>query len=349
MTRLPADAAAVAFGFDPRRLEAFLRHAIPGLAGAMTLERIAGGQSNPTFFVSFENRSMVLRKQPASGVLPSAHAVDREYRVLTALAGSEVPVPGTILFHGDRDVIGTPFYVMERLKGRIFAECALPGMAPPERRAIYFAMAETMARLHEVDWAAAGLADYGRPGNYFARQLGRWTKQWRTFRVGDNPDVDRLVAWLPENLPDEEQTTICHGDFRLGNLMFHPDESRVIGVLDWELSTLGSPLADAAYNCIAWHTLPGEYGGILGLDLAALGIPAEDEYLSHYYRRAGRERGVTVFHLAFALFRLAVIFEGITARARGGSAASGDALEVGKLSRAFSRRAVELIDGLPHS
>jgi len=329
--------------FDPARLEVFLKASIGGLAGAMRLEPISGGQSNPTYFVSFDNRAMVLRKQPDGNVLPSAHAVDREYRIMQALAATDVPVPKMLLFHAGRDVVGTPFYVMERLQGRIFPAYASPGLDPHERHAVYLAMAETMARLHRVDWAAIGLADYGRAGGYFTRQIGRWTRQWQLSRTRDNPDVERLIAWLPAHVPDESETTISHGDFRLGNLMFHPTEPRVVGVLDWELSTLGHPLADVAFNCIAYHTLPSEYGGLRGLDLAALGIPGEDVYLAHYYRLSGRRDGVTGFHFAFALFRLAVIFEGIAARAASGSAVAENAAEVGQLGQAFAARGVEFI------
>ena len=328
-----------------QRLEAFLKGAIEGLAGEMRLEPIAGGQSNPTFFVSFDNRAMVLRKQPEGKVLPSAHAVDREFRIMQALATTDVPVPKMLLYHAGREVVGTPFYVMERLQGRIFSAYAAPELDSSERRAIYLAMAETMARLHKVDWAAIGLADYGRPGSYFTRQIARWTQQWNMSRTRENADLERLIAWLPANIPDESETSISHGDFRLGNLMFHPTEARVVGVLDWELSTLGHPLADVAFNCIAYHTLPSEYGGLRGLDLAALGIPSQADYLAHYYQHSGRRDGVTGFHFAFALFRLAVIFEGIAARAAEGSAVADNAAEVGQLGRAFASRAVEFVDG----
>ncbi|MEB0012353.1 phosphotransferase family protein [Glaciimonas sp. Gout2] len=331
--------------FEPARLEAFLKNAIPALEGDMTLERIGGGQSNPTYFVNFSNRSLVLRKQPASSLLPSAHAVDREYRIMQALFGTDVPVPKMVLFHAERDVVGTPFYIMERLQGRIFPDYALPGMVPSERHAIYMAMAEAMARLHKVDWAAIGLTDYGRQGSYFTRQIARWTKQWQMSKTRENADVEQLIVWLQKNIPDETETTISHGDFRLGNLMFHPTEPRVIGVLDWELSTLGHPLADVAFNCIAYRTVPSEYGGILGLDHAAMGIPSEVEYLQHYYLHSGRRDGLTAFHFAFALFRLAVIFEGIAARALSGNAEADNALEVGELSVAFAHRAVEFING----
>ena len=331
--------------FDANRLEQFLRFQLPEMRGPMRLARIGGGQSNPTFFVSFDNRELVLRKQPASTLLPSAHAVDREFRVMQALSQTTVPVPKVVLFHPGRDVVGTPFYIMEKLPGRVFSECALPNMKPQERRAIYMGMAEAMAALHQVDWAAIGLSDYGREGSYFSRQLARWSRQWIMSKTREDPAIESLIRWLGENLPDETETTISHGDFRLGNLMFHPTEPRVVGILDWELSTLGHPLADVAFNCMAWRTLPQEYGGIRGLDLNALGIPLETEYLNHYYKCSGRSDGVTAFHFAFALFRMAVIFEGIAARAASGNAASSDAAQVGGLSAAFAARALECIDG----
>ncbi len=331
--------------FDAVVLERFLRARLPELRGAMRLERIGGGQSNPTFFVSFDNREMVLRKQPPGTLLPAAHAVDREARVMQALAASALPVPRIVLFHAERDVVGTPFYLMDRVPGRVFSQCALPGLAGTERREIYLAMAETMACLHKVDWAAAGLVDYGRQGGYFTRQIARWSRQWEMSKTRDNADIEQLRAWLPKHLPDESETTISHGDFRLGNLMFHPTEPRVVAVLDWELSTLGHPLADVAFNCMAWRTLPSEYGGLLGLDLQALGIPSEDEYLRHYYRASGRRDGVAAFHFAFALFRMAVIFEGIAARAAGGNATAENAGEVGALAAAFAHRAMEFVRG----
>jgi len=339
----PREDAAVEF--DPAKLDAFLREAVPGLAGAMRLQRVSGGQSNPTFFVSYDNRRLVLRKKPPGEILPSAHAVDREYRILTALAETDVPVPRTILFHESPNVVGTPFYVMERLEGRVFAECALPGHAPGQRRAIYLSMAQTMARLHKVDWQAVGLQGFGKPGNYFARQIARWTKQWQLSKTRDIPEIDWLTEWLPQHIPPGDETTIAHGDFRLGNLMFDPERLQVIGVLDWELSTLGHPLADVAYNCIAWRTFPSEFGGLRGRDLAELGIPSEAEYLEHYYREAGRTSGIEPFHMAFSMFRLAVIFEGIAARALQGNAVAQDAAEKGELSVVFARRAVEAAQG----
>ena len=330
--------------FDPTRLGDFLRGALPGLHGEMRLARIGGGQSNPTFFVDFDNRALVLRKQPPGELLPSAHAVDREFRILRALSGTDVPVPNAVLYCDDRSVVGTPFYVMDKLDGRVMSTYALPQIAPAERRAYYFAMAETLAKLHRVDLAATGLTDYGKPGNFFQRQITRWIRQWEGSRTREDANIDRLIAWLPANIPPGDQTTIAHGDFRFGNLMFHPTEPRVIAVLDWELSTLGHPLADVAYSCMAWHTGADEFDGMRDVNLAAEGIPTQAEYIAHYQRSGGCAEPVTNFHLAFSLFRFAVILEGIAARAKSGSAAADDAVQVGAQAAGFARRAVALID-----
>ena len=330
-------------GFDAARLDGFLRQSLPELRGEIAIEFIPGGLSNPTFYVNYENRALVLRKQPAFG-LPSAHAVDREYRIMTALYGSNVPVPRTVLFYAGRDVVETPFYVMERLDGRIFSECSLPGVPPAERGAIYLAMADMMGRLHKIDWKAAGLSDYGKPGNYFQRQIARWSKQWQLSKTREDANIERIIGWLSANLPATDETTICHGDFRLPNLMFHPTLPQIIGVLDWELSTLGHPLADVAYNCLPWHLLPSEYGGLRGVDLAALGIPSEKDYLAEYYRAAGRRDQVTTFHYVLAFFRLAVIFEGIADRAKLGTAVAQNSSTVGNFARDFASRAVEMIE-----
>lgn len=338
--------SAPAAGFDAAVLERFLRQRLPELRGAMRLEKIGGGQSNPTFFVSFDNRRLVLRKKPGGDMLPSAHAVDREYRVMKALAATALPVPPVVLYHPDDDVVGTPFYLMERVEGRVFTRNDLPGMEPAQRRAIYLAMADTLAVLHAVDWQAAGLGDFGRPGGYFQRQLRRWQQQWDLSRTRENRAIDELLAWLAQHVPADDETTLTHGDFKLNNLLFHPTEPRVLAVLDWELSTLGHPLADVAFNTATWRTLPQEFGGIRGLDLAALGIPGEHEYLAHYYARSGRtqpERQAAPFHWAFALMRWAVIFEGIAARAARGIAVADDAAEVGALASALAQRGLEAI------
>jgi aminoglycoside phosphotransferase (APT) family kinase protein len=335
--------------FDPARLDAFLRSALPGrAAGAMNLERIGGGQSNPTFFVSYPDAGtrLVLRKKPPGPLLPSAHAVDREYRIMKALADSAVPVPPVLLLYEADDVVGTPFYLMERLDGRVFHDAALPGVSRENRRAMYFAMAETLAALHGFDWQGAGLADYGKPGNYYARQLRRWGGQWRETKTRDIPAVERAIDWLSDNLDDTPETTIVHGDFRLGNLMFHPSEPKIAAVLDWELSTLGHPLSDAAFSCLPWHSTPAMYSGIVGLDREALGIPTQVEYLDRYCAAAGRATGPGRFHIAFSLFRFAVILDGIAARVKSGNAAAENAADVGALAESFALRAQAVIDGI---
>ncbi len=308
------------------------------------IRQMRGGQSNPTFLVATDRGEYVLRKQPPGRLLPSAHAVDREYRVLDALKDTDVPVPRPVLFCGDREVIGTPFYLMQRLSGRVFWLPALPELEAGERRAIFRAMAETLARLHRVDWRAVGLADFGKPGNYFARQVARWSRQWQDSQTRANPAIDRLAAWLPAHIPPGDETAICHGDYRLDNLIFHPREPRVIGVLDWELSTLGHPLADLGYNCICFVTSPDYYKGVQGLDLAARGLPTMQEHVETYCRMAGRGDGITNFHLAFALFRLAVILEGVLARSRQGNAASTDAERVGSLGLVLAARGWQLAE-----
>jgi aminoglycoside phosphotransferase (APT) family kinase protein len=330
-------------GFDTGRLLGWLRDKELDAQGPMRLQRISGGQSNPTFFVDFDDRSYVLRKQPAGPLLPSAHAFDREFRILGALAQTDVPVPAAVAYCDDPAVIGTPFYMMDKLEGRVMPDYGLSNVPASQRSAYLLAMAEVTAKLHAVDWAALDLEDYGRPGNFFQRQVARWTRQWQSSKQADNPDVERLIAWLPANVPAGDETCIVHGDLRLGNLMFHPTEPRVIALLDWELSTLGHPLADVAYSCMAWHMTPDEFHGLRGIDLAASGLPAQAQVLEHYRLCSGREEPVTAFHLAFSMFRFAVILEGVAARARDGIAASEDALEVGALGAAFARQAVELI------
>ena len=330
--------------FDHLRLQSHLRARLDGVRGDMFLQRISGGQSNPTFYASFDNRRLVVRKQPPGPLMPSAHAIDREFRVQSALAATDVPVPHLLFYEADAGVIGTPFYVMERLEGRVFGDGDLPGVTPADRRAMYRSMAETMARLHRVEYGAIGLGDFGRPGNYFARQIARWTRQWELAAQPAISEITELIAWLPANIPPEDAATLCHGDLRTGNMMFHPTEPRVIALLDWELSTIGHPLSDLAYNAMAWRTSPDEYGGIRGLDLTALGIPEEAEYLAHYVRAGGHPAPVLPFHFAFVMFRFAVIFAGIAARAAAGNAAADNAAEVGsRLTLALARRAIEAI------
>jgi aminoglycoside phosphotransferase (APT) family kinase protein len=320
--------------FNPASLDAFLRETYPELTGKLVIDRTVGGMSNPTYFISYDDWSVVLRKQPNGVLSRSAHNIDREFAVMSALYGSDVPVPKPLLFHTEPAVVGTPFYLMERLRGRVFSTYELPGLAPIERRACYDSMCAAMAAMHNFAWQAAGLADYGRPGNYFERQLSRWSQLWDQFRTADNPYIDELIAWLRDRVPSSDSATLCHGDFRVPNLMFHATEPRVIGVLDWELSTLGHPLADVAFNLQAWRMLPEENGGIRGLDWPALGIPTEEEYLRSYYRLRGPSERLSTFHMAFAMFRAAVGSASIAAR---GTAIGG------KLSIAYARRGVEAI------
>lgn len=325
-------------------LATLLRDRFSQASGELVLERASGGLSNPTFFVSCGDWSVVLRKQPATMLVPSAHAIDREYLVLCALQDSAVPVPKPIFHYAQDNIIGTPFYVMERLRGRVFTDSAMPGLSSAERRGCYEAMCDTMAELHRFDWRSAGLADYGRPGNYFERQLKRWSQQWQKLRTADNPYVDELIAWLQVRVPQSPAVALCHGDFRVSNLMFHATETRVIGVLDWELSTLGHPLADVAFNLQPWRMRPGENGGIRGLDLASLGIPGEGEYLERYYNRVPSSEPLRPVHVVFAMFRAAVGCAGIAARAAAGSALNVEASRIGKdLALAYARAGIDAI------
>jgi aminoglycoside phosphotransferase (APT) family kinase protein len=334
--------------FEVARLDAYLRDSLSVGGGALVVERTVGGMSNPTYFLRRGGWQAVLRKQPNAVLMPSAHAIDREYRVLAALRDSAVPVPAPLLYCTDREVVGTPFYLMERIDGRVFDGFAMPGVPSAQRRAMYDSMGATMAALHSLDFRALGLGDYGKPGNYFARQLSRWSQQWTQFRRGDddNPELDRVVAWLAERVPESDTLALCHGDFRITNMMFHPSEPRVVGVLDWELSTLGHPLVDVAFNSQAWRMATDENGGLLGLPLAEMGIPSEDEYLERYYRLAGSKERMTTFHQVFAMFRGAVGSAGVAARGEAGNGFLPDAARVGrKLAQAYARRGAALIDG----
>jgi len=322
--------------FDVARLEAFLAERIAGFAGPLAVEQFRGGQSNPTFLLATPRARYVMRSKPAPAakLLPSAHAVDREHRVITALARAGVPVPRTFCLCEDEAVIGRAFYVMEHVDGRVLWEQSLPGLTPEARAAIYDEMNRVIARLHCVDYRDAGLADFGRPGSYLARQIDRWTKQYRASETERVPEMDRLIEWLPGAIPPGDETAVVHGDYRLDNLIFHPTAPRILAVLDWELSTLGHPLADFSYHCMSWHIPPERFRGIAGLDLARLGIPGEAEYIAAYCRRTGRARiEHWDFYLAYNMFRLAAILQGIMKRALDGTAASEQALDAGKRAR----------------
>ncbi|MDP8995374.1 MAG: phosphotransferase [Pseudomonadota bacterium] len=315
--------------FDVARLDEWMRSNVEGYAGPLAVEQFRGGQSNPTYKLSTPGRAYVLRRKPPGKLLPGAHAIDREYRVITALRGQGFPVARTYGLCLDEEVIGTAFYVMEMVEGRIFWEPWLPEV-PRERRPLYFdAMNATIAQLHLIDPEAAGLGDYGKPGNYFSRQIARWSKQYREdAEAGRVQAMDRLVEWLPENVPpDEAGARIIHGDFRCDNMIFHPTEPRVLAVLDWELSTLGHPLADFSYHLMMYR-MPDALGRC---DLAALNIPSEHDYVAAYCRRTGREGLPDLdFYLAFNLFRLAAIIHGIKGRLARGNASSAHAGEMVK-------------------
>jgi len=330
--------------FDVATLESHLAQHLEGFRGPLVVEQFKGGQSNPTYKLVTPGRSYVMRSKPgpAAKLLPSAHAVEREYRVMHALAGSDVPVARMLLLCEDEAVIGRAFYVMEFVEGRVLWDQSLPDSTPAGRSAIYDEMNRVIAALHRVDPVAAGLSDYGKPGNYFARQIGRWTKQYQASITEPIEAMDRLIDWLPAHLPasalDETQVSIVHGDFRLDNLIFHPTEPRVLAVLDWELSTLGHPLGDFSYHCMAWHIPPGTFRGIGGLDLAALGIPSERDYVRRYCERTGRADPDALladwnFYLAYNLFRIAAILQGIARRVVDGTASSAQARATGAGAR----------------
>ena len=305
-----------------------------GLADSEPLQVsvLAGGQSNPTFRVSAgKGREYVLRKKPAGTLIASAHAIDREFRVMKALGQSDVPVPKMLAYCEDESLLGTPFYIMEFLQGRVLMDQALPGMGNAEREAIYREMSRVIAALHAVDFKAVGLGDYGKEGNYVGRQIARWTRQCRESTLPVNESMHKLMDWLPQNMPPGDETTLVHGDYRLDNLIFHPTEPRVIGVLDWELSTLGHPLADLAYQCMGWRIPHDLWRGIGGQDLQKLGIPSEQEYVAWYGKATGRDAaGHWDFYIAYNLFRMAAILHGIAQRAADGNAAAPDAVETGR-------------------
>jgi aminoglycoside phosphotransferase (APT) family kinase protein len=323
--------------FDITALSAWMSASVAGFAGPLTVEMFKGGQSNPTYKLITPSQTYVMRAKPGpvAKLLPSAHAVEREYAVMKGLYGTGVPVAKMYALCEDESVIGRAFYIMEFVEGRVLWDQALPGMSMEERGAIYSEMNRVQAALHSVDFAAQGLAGYGKPGNYFERQIGRWSKQYQASITQPIDEMDQLIAWLPANIPqsarDESKVSIVHGDFRLDNLIFHPTEPRVLAVLDWELSTLGHPLADFSYHCMAWHIPPGAFRGIGGLDHAALGIPSEGEYTRLYCERTKLATPEQLqadwnFYLAYNLFRLAAILQGIAKRIETGTASSAQAI-----------------------
>jgi len=318
--------------FDPGALGAWLVGHLPGYSRLQSVDKFAGGQSNPTYLLETDAGRFVMRAKPGpvAQLLPSAHAVEREYKVISALAPTPVPVPRTYCLCEDESVIGRAFYVMEWLDGRVLWDQSLPETTPAGRRAIYDEMNRVIAALHSVDYKAVGLGDFGRSEGYFARQISRWTKQYRASETDAVEAMDRLMEWLPVNIPPNDECSVVHGDFRLDNVMFHRDRPEIIGVLDWELSTLGHPLGDFSYHCLSWH-LGTDMRGLADADIAALGIPTEAEYVRRYCERTGRTvEDVTAhwdFYLAYNLFRLAAILQGIVKRALSGTASNPKALE----------------------
>jgi len=320
--------------FDERALEAYLVEHVPELVRPISVSQFIGGMSNPTFLITDSaGKKFVMRKKPPGKLLPSAHAVDREFKVISALHGSGVPVARPYVLCEDESVIGQAFYVMEHVQGRVFRAFMLPDMAPPERAAIYDAMNDAIATLHNVDYRAVGLADFGREGGYCERQVSRWSKQYEASKTEEVPAMENLIRWLPENMPANDETTIVHGDFRLENMIFHPTEPRVLAVVDWELGTLGHPLSDIAYNCLPWH-VPDSHRGFLGDLPPEWGIPTEEEYVAAYCRRTGRS-GIDnwPFYVVLSLFRLGAIAQGVYRRGLDGNASSPAAIERGKKAR----------------
>ena len=336
---------------DTVALEAWLAAHVHGFAGPLAIEQFKGGQSNPTYLLKTPGAHYVMRSKPGpvAKLLPSAHAIEREFAVMGALAGSAVPVPAMLALCEDESIIGRAFYVMSFMAGRVLWDQSLPGLSNADRAAHYDELNRVIAALHQVDFKAVGLADYGKPGNYFERQIGRWSKQYLASVTEPNPAMDALLAWLPAHIPasarDEREVSIVHGDYRMDNVVFHPTEPRIIAVLDWELSTLGHPLADFSYHCMSWHIqTSGAARGLGGKDLAALGIPSERAYVQRYCERTGRADVDAVmadwnFYLAYNLFRIAAIVQGIAKRVVDGTASSAQARETAASARPLAELA----------
>jgi len=336
--------------FDQDALARWLTHNLAGFVGPLSIQSFKGGQSNPTYQLITPTQTYVMRSKPApvAKLLPSAHAIEREFAVMRALAHTDVPVPAMLCLCEDESVIGRAFYIMSMVSGRIWWDQSLPAQTTAGRAAIYDEMNRVIAALHTVDYQAIGLANYGKPGNYFERQIGRWSKQYSASITEPIAEMDRLMDWLPAHIPamarDPAMVSIVHGDYRMDNLVFHPTELRVIAVLDWELSTLGHPLADFSYHCMAWHIPPGAFRGIGGLDLANLGIPAQDDYIRSYCHRTGLATPGQLaadwsFYMAYNLFRMAAILQGIGKRAQDGTAASAQALRAAAGARPLAELA----------
>jgi aminoglycoside phosphotransferase (APT) family kinase protein len=323
--------------FDAGALADYLKQQVEGFKGELKVEQFKGGQSNPTFKLSAGNVNYVMRTKPApkAKLLPSAHAIEREFRVQDALGKTGFPVAKMFALCEEEAVIGRAFYIMEMVEGRVLWDQALPGMNGAGRREIYAEMNRVIALLHTTDFKAIGLESYGKPGNYFARQIERWSKQYKLAETESIPAMDHLIEWLPRNIPAGDETAIVHGDYRLDNMIFHATEPKIAAILDWELSTLGHPMADFSYHCMSWHIAPGQFRGIGGLDLKSLAIPSEAEYIEMYARNTGRPVSTRDwgFYMAYNMFRMAGILQGIMKRYVDGTAANPQALDAGKRAR----------------
>ncbi len=341
---------SAAQSFDVEALTRWLHANHSGFKGPLRVESFKGGQSNPTYKLHTPSQTYVMRSKPApmAHLLPSAHAIEREFAVMRGLSGTGVPVPQMLCLCEDESIIGRAFYIMEFMEGRIFWDQTLPDQSRSQRGAIYDDMNRVQALLHMVDYAACGLSGYGKPGNYFERQIGRWSKQYKASITQEISEMERLADWLPTHIPDMAReaamVSIVHGDYRMDNLVFHPSEPRVIAVLDWELSTLGHPLADFSYHCMAWHIKPGAFRGIGGVDLAALGIPPESDYIARYCQRTHLASPADLaadwnFYLAYNLFRMAAILQGIAKRVEIGTAASAQAVQAAAGARPLAELA----------
>lgn len=337
------DSAPAAHAIDSARLAAWLRANVEDFRGTLGVEKFPGGQSNPTYALSIDGeKRYVMRRKPGGELLPSAHAVDREYRVLRALAGSDVPVARAYALCTDDSVVGTMFYIMEHVDGRNFWNPLLPELTATDRAAAYDDMNRVLAALHSIDPASVGLEDFGRPGNYFARQITRWSRQYRAAETERIEAMENLLAWLPEHIPADDASCIVHGDYRIDNLIFHREQPRVVAVIDWELSTLGHPLADFSYHAMAWRLSQEQFRGLAGADLHALNIPDETAYVQAYLRRSGRaaiDPQIWEFAIAYNLFRVACIRQGILKRALDGNASNAQALEAGARARDMAEMA----------
>ena len=331
--------------FDEAGLADYLTGHLEGFKGPLRVQQFEGGQSNPTFLLSTDDQQYVLRKKPPGKLLPSAHMVEREYRVMKALAKTDVPVPEMLLLCEDDAVIGTPFFIMEYVHGRILEDFTLPNKSPQERRAIYLDVVRVLAALHSLNYADLGLDDFGKPGNYFSRQIGRWSKQYVAAKTDEIVSMEKLMAYLPENVPDDDTSCIVHGDYRMGNMLFHPTEPRVVAMLDWELSTLGHPLGDLGYSCMPYHSGVAGPISLEGLAGPQSGIPTQAEFIAEYCRLTGRESIPNLnFYLAFSFFRLSSIVQGVYKRGIMGNASSTEALERGRLARQIADIAWGLMD-----